>query len=381
MADADSAASAPVVSEQVAAAAAALGRPLSAPVRLSGGSGWSVVLRCRDSAGGQVVVKSYPDSADGRERFGAEAAGLALARGSGLAPELLAADPARLTMVMSDLGGGPSLADVLLGGPADEAEAALLSWAGVCGELSAGTSGRRGEFAGLVARYSDGPPARPFTDQLAESVLRAADRAALLGVAGPAGLAGELAEVAAWVQAGAFGVFTPGDLCPDNNLITPAGVRLLDFESAGLYPVFLDAAYIRMPFSTCWCVFRLPPELSKAAEARYRAAVSAAWPELADDAVWQPGLRRGIAAWTMNSMGWLLGRSLEGDVPLEKDRTSPRTRQLIRHRWRVLAAELEPAGELPALAALARSLLAATEGWQAGELPLYPAFLAGREAR
>jgi hypothetical protein len=47
----------------------------------------------------------------------------------------------------------------------------------------------------------------------------------------------------------------------------------------------------------------------------------------------------------------------------------------------VLAAELEPAGELPALAALARSLLAATEGWQAGELPLYPAFLAGREAR
>jgi hypothetical protein len=376
-------ASAPSVPAMVAAASAALGRPLSEPVRLSGGSGWSVVLRCQDTeaagagspaGAGSVIVKTYPASPDGQARFTAEAAGLALARGSGLAPELIAADPGRLTIVMSDLGDGATMADVLLGQSPADASAAVLSWAGVCGELSAVTSGRRGELAGLAARYSAGRPRTPFLDELAESILQVADRAALLGVAAPAGLAADLADVAGSVQPGRFGVFTPGDLCPDNNLVTPAGVRLLDFEVAGIYPVFLDAAYLRMPFSTCWCVFRLPAELASAAEARYRAAVCAAWPELADDAVWQPGIRRGIAAWSMNSMGWLLRRALEGNAPLEPDRISPRVRQLLRHRWQVLARELEAAGDLPALAALARALLAATAGWRAEDLPLYPAF-------
>jgi hypothetical protein len=46
----------------------------------------------------------------------------------------------------------------------------------------------------------------------------------------------------------------------------------------------------------------------------------------------------------------------------------------MRHRWQVLAADLETAAEYPALAALARSLLTATTGWQAPDLPLYPAF-------
>jgi hypothetical protein len=386
----------PDIAGLVGAASAALGRQLTEPAVLSGGGGWSTLLRCADpaSAGGTVaggtiaggtaaggtvggstvIVKSYPLTGEGPACFSAEAAGLALATGSGLTPDLLAADVDRLVVVMADLGSGPSMADVLLGDSAAEASAALLSWAEVCGELSAETSGRRGEIAGLLARYSAGPPATPFLDELAESIPRVADRAALLGVTAPAGLAADLAEVASSVQPGEFAVFSPGDMCPDNNLLTPAGVRLLDFESAGLYPVFMDAAYIRMPFSTCWCVFRLPAELSQAAEARYRAAVSSVWSELADDAVWQPGMRRAIAAWTMNSMGWLLRRSLEGDPPLDEVRTSPRARQLIRHRWQVLAGELEAADDLPALAAFARALLAATAAWQVAELPLYPAF-------
>jgi hypothetical protein len=53
---------------------------------------------------------------------------------------------------------------------------------------------------------------------------------------------------------------------------------------------------------------------------------------------------------------------------------APHARQLMRHRWQVLAADLETAAEYPALAALARSLLTATTGWQAPDLPLYPAF-------
>jgi len=51
---------------------------------------------------------------------------------------------------------------------------------------------------------------------------------------------------------------------------------------------------------------------------------------------------------------------------------------LLRYRWRKLLAELEPAGELPALAALTGLLLAATQDWPVPDLPLYPALRAAR---
>jgi hypothetical protein len=275
---------------------------------------------------------------------------------------------------MSDLGTAPSLADVLLGSSGPAARQALVSWAAACGQLSAAVAGRQEEFAALHQRYSAGPPDGSYWAGLQARILGAADRAELLGVAAPAGLAAELADVAAAVGQPRYPVFSPGDICPDNNMLTAAGVRFLDFEAAGFHSVFLDAAYLRMPFSTCWCVFRVPGELAMSAEARYRAQVGQIWPDLADDAFWQPGLRRAVAAWTLSSMGWLLRRALKGDASLNPDASAaPHTRQLMRHRWQVLATMLEQAGELPALAGLMRALLTATDGWQAAELPLYPA--------
>jgi len=150
----------------LAAAAAAFGSPLTDPIDL-GGSTYSTVLRCRNPVRGTVIVKSYPQTADGAQGFAAEAAGLALTSDANVGPGLLAVDQAARLIVMTDLGDSPSLADLLLGGSAAQAEDALLSWA---------------------------------------------------------------------------------------------------FESAEIHSVFLDAAYLRMPFTSCWCVFRLPAELAAAAE-------------------------------------------------------------------------------------------------------------------
>jgi hypothetical protein len=152
-------------------------------------------------------------------------------------------------------------------------------------------------------------------------------------------------------------------------------VMFVDYENAEFHSAFMGAAYLRMPFSTCWCVFRLPPELRDAAEARYRAQALRIWPELADDGTWERGVRRAVVAWSLGSMWWLLGRALSGDASLEPDAvTAPRTRQLMRHRWQVLTGELEAGGEFPAISAMARALLAATADWHADELPLYPAW-------
>lgn len=360
-------------SEIVAAASAALGQVLTEPEPLCAGD-WTVVLRCRAAGGGTVVVKAYPRQAEGASSFAAEAAGLELARGTGLTPDLVAVDVSELVVVMSDLGRAPNLADVLLGSSGPAARAALLGWAAACGQLSVARSGRAADFAVLRRRYSAGRADESYSAGLGQRILGAAGKAELLGITAPAGIAGELAEVAAAACGPQFPVFSPGDICPDNNLLTEDGVRFLDFEAAGFHSVFLDAAYLRMPFSTCWCVFRLPAGLGASAEARYRAEVGQIWPDLADDAVWRPGLRRAVAAWTMSSMWWLLGRALRADSSMNPEASAaPHTRQLMRHRWQVLADELEAAGDLPALAGLCRSLLAATAGWHADELPLYPA--------
>jgi hypothetical protein len=370
----------PQVAEIVAAASELLGRPLTEPVELSEGREDGVVLRCRDAAAGSagadgaVVVKTYQRTAEGASCFAAEAAGLDVARGSAFAPAFLGADTGVQLVVMSDLGSGPSLADVLLTGSATEARTALLDWAAACGRLSVATNAHRSAFDALTARYLAGRPDERHLAGLPGRVLAAPENAARLGVPAPDGLGSELGEVAAAVAADQYAVFSPGDVCPDNNLLTSAGIRFIDFEEAGFHPAFLDAAYITMPFSTCWCVFRFPPELSGQAEAAYREQVCSIWPDLADDAIWQPGLRRAMAAWTMSSTSWLLRRSLAADVPMNAEQPSPHTRQLMRYRWQSLLAVLEPARDLPAIAALVRSLLAATVAWQAPDLPLYPAF-------
>ncbi len=368
------------VAEIVAAASAVLGRPLAEPVEISEGREEAVVLRCREAAtgradrGGTVVVKTYPRTEEGASCFAAEAAGLEVAAGSALAPAFLGADVGRQLLVMSDLGSGRSLANVLLGDSATAARTAMLDWAAACGRLSVVANARRAEFDATTARYLAGRPDERHLAGLPGRVLAAPESAASIGVRRSGELDQELAEVAAAAGADRYAVFSPGDICPDNNLLSTAGVCFIDFEEAGFHPAFLDAAYITMPFSTCWCVFRFPAELSAEAEAAYRQQVSSVWPDLANDEVWQPGLRRAVAAWTMSSTARLLRPSIAADVPMNPDQRSPHTRQLIRHRWQALLAELEPAGDLPAIAALARSLLAATDDWHAPELPLYPAF-------
>jgi hypothetical protein len=368
-----------VVTDLVALGSVALGRQLTDPVRLAG-SDRSVVLRCRSSSrpgqhAGSVVLKRYPADSEGVASFAAEAAGLEFAAGTGAAPDLLAVDPAERLIVMTDLGDAPSLADLLLGPSADEAREWLLSWALACGELAVSTVGRRPEFDALLAKYG-ASPASGVRFWLPRRIGEIPDLLTSLSFAVPDRLGDDLDQVIAeLLTPGQFEVFSPGDICPDNNLLTAAGVRFIDFESAGFHSVFLDAAYLRMPFSTCWCVFALPADLAGGAEIEYRKLVTSVLPELAEDGLWSRGVRLATAAWTLHAMTYLLDRSVEGDASINPDASqAPTKRQLVRYRWRALADELGRAAELPALRALLDQLLAKTDLWQVPELPLYPAF-------
>jgi hypothetical protein len=369
------------VDDVLAAASAALGVTLTGCDDL-GGSERSAVLRCAMPGEGTVVVKTYPDSAEGRESFAAEAAGLLLTAAARVGPRLLASSRPDRLIVMTDLGSGPSLADVLLGSSRDAARSALTGWAGACGKLAAAMAGRESELTALVAAHH-GPPRNGQAGHWLERRIKEIPQIlAELSLPAPRGLDADLAEVAAIVHSPRYQVFSPGDICPDNNLLRHQGVMFVDYENAEFHSAFLDAAYLRMPFSTCWCVFRLPADLQRSAEAVYRDQVSEIHPDLASDAVWQAGLRSAVAAWTLHAMTYLLDRAMLTDRPtIDDGRAAPTKRQLLRYRWRQLIDELAPvpgasagSGEFPALSALASQLLASTEHWQVPELPLYPAF-------
>ncbi|MCX4750798.1 hypothetical protein OG455_35750 [Kitasatospora sp. NBC_01287] len=349
------------------AAGALLDCQLTDPVDL-GGSPRSRVLRCRTGEGGSVVLKAFAEDEEARRSFSSEAAGLAL----GLAgPELLAADRDLRLLVLADLGAAPTLADLLLGSDPKAAELGLLDWARSLGRLAADSVGRRAEFAELLTRYDLGMPpgdGEPWAAKNAEelpAVLRAA------GVEPPPGLAAELAEVGTAGRARYPG-FGPGDTCPDNNLLTADGLRLIDFEAAGFESVFLTAAYCRMPFSSCWCVFELPPGLPARIERAYRSELLACYPELAEDAIWEAGMAQAVAVWTVDLTVGLLPRAVTADAPTHRTRRPvPTIRQVLRQRW-------ERAAALPGLPVLGetmdRLLRGPAANWSVPPLPGYPAF-------
>lgn len=313
------------------------------------------MLRVRTSAGGTVILKAHKEAAV----FAAESSGLRL---TDMGPRLLAADPDHRLIVMEDLGDAPNLADFLLSSDEKQARAALIEWAATYGRLAVQTAGRESELE---------QPSEPWVGaRMAKFPAFLAD----LGVTPEPGLDADLEAVAA-LDHDRFRVFSPGDICPDNNLLTADGLRPIDFESAGFHSVFLDASYSRMPFGSCWCVFRLPKTFSMEAERAYRQEVVKAYPELADDRVWRPGVRLGSVAYVVFMAPWMVDMVREADRPMHRTRTPESSmRQVLHYRWEVTATALERAGELPAMAAALRGLSAATADWQVGDLARYPAF-------
>ncbi|GHF75458.1 hypothetical protein GCM10018790_61640 [Kitasatospora xanthocidica] len=351
---------------------------LSDPVDL-GGSRRTTVLRCRTADGRSVVLKAYTGGSDALRGFTAEAAGLAL----GLAgPEVLGVDPEVPLLVLADLGDAPTLADVLLGDDPKAAEEGLLAWARGLGRLAARSVDRRAELTRLWARYDRGMPSWDDEPWIPRVVAALPGRLEAAGVTAPPGLADELARIG---TAGGeeYPAFSPGDTCPDNNLLTPDGLRLIDFEAASFQSVFLTAAYCRMPFSTCWCVFALPAGLARRIEEAYRAEVVPVYPALAEDAVWEAGIREAVVVWTVSATASLLPRTVE-DGPMHRTRRPVATRrQVLRHRWETAAA-LEGFAASPGLPAFAASpaftetmrrlLRDVAGGWRVDPLPGYPCF-------
>ena len=103
-----------------------------------------------------------------------------------------------------------------------------------------------------------------------------------LGIDGSTSLGADLDTLATTIaEPGTYRGIVHGDPCPDNVRLVSDRLRVYDFEYASIGHVLLDAAYLSVPFPTCWCVASLPPSLVTHTNAAYRKRLG-----VVDEAAW-----------------------------------------------------------------------------------------------
>ncbi|MEU3269405.1 phosphotransferase [Saccharomonospora sp. NPDC006951] len=265
------------------------------------GSGPATVVRARVASSPfalprTLVIKHYPERPMPGETdsFAREAASYqlftALSPEERVCPELLAHDRDHRVLVIDDLGRTDTLEDKLNGSDGRAAETALLSWARSLGRMHFSTANREADFNALLRRLSAGAkgeeqPRQP--DQTVELVAACEQLPPLLrdvlGVPTPEAAHDALGRALDQARSPSYRAFSPVDLWPDNNLVTSAGVRFLDFERGRIRSALVDAAHLRVPFASGPKPLALPSGMSEAMIAAWRAEVVALWPGLADE--------------------------------------------------------------------------------------------------
>jgi Phosphotransferase enzyme family len=183
-----------------------------------------------------------------------------------------------------------------------------------------------------------------------EAFLNLAQR---LGVPVPPSAADELDAVLARLDGGGADALLHGDPCPDNAVLTDAGIQFVDLEAAQRGPAMVELAYLRIGFPTCWCVAALPSAQVTDAETAYHDTrrslghapkggdltdACVAW-LIQGDALVQRAARRGTDHWAALTRGdWEWGTAT--------------ARERLLHRLGVVATMTAGRAQLAGVAAL-----------------------------
>ncbi len=280
-------------------------------------------------------------------------------------PRLIASDMDLGILIFEDLGAGlETLVGPLLRNSAAEAEAALLAHAAALARLHADTRGCHEAHRALVVRRFPRASGAMAT-HVGRFTKASSKLATALDIQLPTDetdlLLRRLTDPGAWLA------LVHGDACPDNTVLTNAGVRLLDYEFARPDHALLDIANARMGFMPCWCAGQAPVPLANRVERTYRASLSAA-----DDATYDGEMAVICAALMIMAVGLTLEQALREET--RWGISNNRSRIL----WYLEAAieSMRTADTLPKLRGMAAAVLGRLrERWPASKpLPLYPAF-------
>ncbi len=329
--------------------------------------GRSRVLRVR-AGDASYVVKGY-DVAE-TNAWARETAGLRALSGVDVVPAVAgsAADP--MLVVMADLGDHPNVADAVLGRDPVAADRAVEAWTDAIADLHGATDETvLGTFAHHLAEMTPAQPTHAVPGALEQSVASFRELADAVDLPVPDEFVGALLALPDRFRRQEV-VLTAADCCPDNNALVGDRAVLYDFEYAEIRHLAWDVAYLRVPWPSCWCAWRLPGAVEAGALARYRERLAPRIPYVASDDFLHD-LDVATVGWCLMSASWRIPPALEEDTFQGGDADAPSTWPKVLHRlW--LAGQLDVAPELTSYAReLHRALV---RRWGDHSLVLAPAW-------
>ncbi|WP_287861785.1 phosphotransferase [Corynebacterium sp.] len=297
-----------------------------------GGSGSSMVLRCRLSADPflqerTVVIKQLPPqkvdepvaakATDGGEDFGPDALGMlrevvayqytnTLAESVRPGPVLLAYDINQRLLVLSDAGDGTSFTDVLTLQDSKARTGALRKLGRSLGKMHAATFGGADSYTTLMRRQCQrhhiSPEAIQESDiNVGELIESGVELMTTNGLTIDPVVQRYAMEAAERQTKSEYQVFTPFDLAPDNVMLT-TNVVLLDYEWAGFRDAAFDVACVVAGFPQDNSTPSLDEPETTEFLAAWRAEAQHIWPVLSDDEVFHDWVMSALIGWAFLSL-------------------------------------------------------------------------------
>lgn len=289
---------------------------------LTGGRSQTVVVWKRDQ---HFVLKAYDPA--GPSAGAREQSALHALDGASGTPRSLAEGVDPPWVLMSRLAGTGSLADALLGSDPEAARGALLSWADALARLhEAGTPQVRAAFRTALEGRAPHLDARSLPKDFTDAAAKLPRLLDELSLPGHEAALSVLQDLPARLAGEEWEVLSPADACPDNNLLDADGMRLLDFEFAELRHAAWDVAYLRVPWPSCWCAWRLPDDVADEAVARYCSVRGAA----AQESDFQEAIDLATLGWQVMTSALFIPGALTDDDNARTDR--PSRRAFVLHR-------------------------------------------------
>jgi len=324
------------------------------------GGEWAPVVRMTldtddDACGPTVIVKTRRCGGTGwgydPANLRNEEASLRLlgSLGAAVAPGVIAADGEAGVLVMTDLGAGPTVEQLVYGDDAGAARKALTAMARSTGVMHARTRGKGGAYIALRAPLGPVDPVLDTRqvislerwDELCSAVVSCGFPRAERATDDVIALAGELQ------QPGPLLALTHQDLSPNNGVLTGDRVALVDFEGGGFRHLGLDAALLRFPFPQYGRWATVPADVTDEMMQAYCDELSRGWPMAQNDDAFAGLLAVGCAAWALIRTHRLPRVSDEHQRP----EAAHRRRTQLLHTIETFIATAEQAGQFVGLVA------------------------------
>lgn len=309
------------------------GTPEMSSVERLDGSGNAMVLRARIAPGAflphrSVVIKYNPvtgygvdDAAMLREVVAYQFT-TALSEDVRPGPVLLAHDLEQRIIVLTDLGEGETLADVLVQSTDDDRVRVLRSLGSALGHMHAGTAGHEQDYETLLNRMlrknPDLAPHQSVRDEALErSIGIGLDLLDKAGLEAPASFRELAGQAARSLASGKDRAFTPFDLSPDN-IIVSQRLHFLDYEWAGFRNVGFDVACVIAGFPQFLFSKPITDEEADIFISAWSRAVSEVWPLFSNAEEIHGLIVASLIGWALSSVTTMHAGGIEGLVALAR---------------------------------------------------------------